>query len=79
MILEPAEGYLLILAGLGTVYGETGDVLGAGAPVGLMPVGEAASADGTQTGGGRTETLYIELRQGDDPVDPAPWFSETRG
>jgi murein hydrolase activator len=79
MILEPAEGYLLILAGLGTVYGETGDVLGAGAPVGLMPVGEATSSDAAETGGERTETLYIELRQGDDPVDPAPWFSETRG
>ena len=36
MIVEPASGYLLILAGLGTVFGETGDVLEAGAPVGFM-------------------------------------------
>jgi murein hydrolase activator len=78
MILEPAEGYLLVLAGLGTVYGETGDVLTAGAPVGLMPDRDAAGS--TDTGGaGRTETLYIELRQGDDPVDPGEWFTETKG
>ncbi|MCB2117263.1 MAG: peptidoglycan DD-metalloendopeptidase family protein [Rhodobacteraceae bacterium] len=83
MIAEPAPGYLLVLAGLGTVYGETGDVLEAGAPVGLMggtaqeafavPSGPAESG-----GAGRTETLYIELRQGKEPVDPAPWFTETK-
>ncbi len=78
MILEPAEGYLLVLAGLGTVYGETGDVLVAGAPVGLMPQGDAGGA-ADSGGAGRTETLYIELRQGDDPVDPGEWFTETKG
>ncbi len=36
MIAEPASGYLLVLAGLASVFGETGDVLDAGAPVGLM-------------------------------------------
>lgn len=83
MIVEPAAGYLLVLAGLGTVFGETGDVLEAGAPVGLMggaATGGAAVAAGMEEGGGadRTETLYIELRQGKEPVDPAPWFTETR-
>lgn len=83
MIMEPASGYLLVLAGLGTVFGETGDVLEAGAPVGLMggvaPDGAAADAAGEEGGGaGRTETLYMELRQGKEPVDPAPWFTETR-
>lgn len=83
MIVEPASGYLLILAGLGTVYGETGDVVEAGAPLGLMG-GTATEilafpADGQEGGGAdRTETLYIELRQGKEPVDPAPWFTETR-
>ncbi|WP_347311518.1 murein hydrolase activator EnvC family protein [Defluviimonas sp. SAOS-178_SWC] len=83
MIVEPASGYLLVLAGLGAVYGNTGDVIEAGAPVGLM--GGAATenlsfpADGQEGGGAdRTETLYIELRQGKEPVDPAPWFTETR-
>ncbi|MCV2872671.1 peptidoglycan DD-metalloendopeptidase family protein [Defluviimonas sp. WL0050] len=83
MIVEPASGYLLILAGLGTVFGETGDVLEAGAPVGFMgdrSTGAAANLAQDQEGGGaaRAETLYIELRQGKEPVDPAPWFIETR-
>ena len=83
MILEPAEDYLLVLAGLGTVYGSTGDVLEAGAPVGLMGGAEPGGQEflaAAQEGGGadRTETLYIELRQGKEPVDPAAWFTETR-
>ncbi|MFD2440307.1 hypothetical protein ACFSS8_09965 [Paracoccus kondratievae] len=36
MIVEPARGYLMIFAGLAQVFGETGDVLAAGEPVGLM-------------------------------------------
>jgi len=78
MILEPGAGYLLVLAGLGTVYGETGEVVAAGAPLGLMggeprPAGPAASG-GEGAGARDTETLYLELRQGAEPVDPADWF-----
>ena len=83
MIVEPASGYLLVLAGLGTVFGETGDVLEAGAPLGLMGgvvPGGADAVGPVEEGGGaeRTETLYMELRQGKEPVDPAPWFTDTR-
>ncbi len=82
MILEPATGYLLVLAGMGTVYGETGDVLAAGDPVGLMGgdelKGVAAGAAQEGSGAGRTETLYIELRQGGETIDPGPWFAETK-
>lgn len=67
MVLEPAAGYLMVLAGLGVVYGETGDVLSAGAPVGLMPQGAG--------GEDRSGTLYLELRTGTDPVDPSEWFA----
>lgn len=82
MIVEPATGYLLILAGLGTVFGETGDVLAAGAPLGLMGSavpGQAENPQAAQQGGGasRSETLYMELRQGKEPVDPAEWFTIT--
>ncbi|MCV2867526.1 peptidoglycan DD-metalloendopeptidase family protein [Defluviimonas sp. WL0002] len=76
MIVEPAAGYLLVLAGLATVYGETGDVLDAGAPVGLMGGDETALAQGA--GAERPETLYIELRRDAEPIDPAPWFEQTR-
>lgn len=80
MILEPGDGFLLVLAGLTEVYGETGEVVPAGAPVGLMG-GNAPDAALFLTqaakGGGivKTETLYMELRQGDAPVDPALWFA----
>lgn len=87
MVLEPAEGYLLVLAGLGTVYGEVGDVLQKGAPIGLMggiqpgarEFGKEfvqAASDGA--GADRSETLYLELRQGGKPVDPTAWFTQTK-
>lgn len=84
MILEPGGNYLLILAGLGTVYGEVGEVVAPGAPLGLMPGGGAGDADllsGGQDDGGAsdTETLYLELRQGAEPVDPTEWFAATTG
>lgn len=86
MIVEPARDYLLILAGLSVVFGQTGDVLAAGEPLGLMGGNEPAAAefgagfvaDAREGGGaGRTETLYIELRKGKSPIDPEPWFAPT--
>lgn len=83
MIVEPASGYLLVLAGMKTVFGETGDVVETGAPLGLMGGTETDDAlfpaDGQERGGtGRTETLYIELRHGKEPLDPGPWFADTK-
>lgn len=82
MILEPGPGYLLVLAGLGTLYGEVGEVVGAGAPLGLMG-GTDSTADPVQetrnaSGSSGTETLYMELRQGGQPVDPGDWFAEAK-
>jgi septal ring factor EnvC (AmiA/AmiB activator) len=83
MILEPGGGYLLILAGLGTVYGEVGEVVAQGAPLGLMGGAEPELADilaASEEGGGarETETLYLELRQGAEPVNPEDWFTAGR-
>jgi septal ring factor EnvC (AmiA/AmiB activator) len=80
MILEPGDGYLMVLAGLDVVYGEVGEVVAAGAPLGLMggpaAVTEEFATNATDGAGGReTETLYMELRQGAVPVDPLPWFA----
>jgi len=83
MIVEPARGYLMIFAGLAQVFGETGDVLAAGEPVGLMggqepPAQEFGAefvANAAAGGGaGQTETLYVELRKGKETLDPAEWF-----
>lgn len=81
MILEPGGGYLLILAGLDQVYGDVGDVVPAGAALGLMGGAEAGLTDfatpAKDTGARETETLYLELRQGAEPVDPMAWFAAT--
>jgi septal ring factor EnvC (AmiA/AmiB activator) len=82
MIVEPGDGYLLVLAGLDLLYGEVGEVVSAGAPLGLMG-GAAAATEEFMTpppdgsGGRDTETLYMELRLGAQPVDPMPWFQAT--
>ncbi|QOL82454.1 murein hydrolase activator EnvC family protein [Pseudooceanicola spongiae] len=83
MILEPQSGILFVLAGLDTVYGKMGEVLPAGAPIGLMGGKDAAAGaivaqakDGS--GGERSETLYIEVRQGNEPQDPETWFELTK-
>ncbi|SHF39094.1 Septal ring factor EnvC, activator of murein hydrolases AmiA and AmiB [Litoreibacter ascidiaceicola] len=83
VILEPSKGYLLILAGLGQTFGEVGEVLDQGAPVGLMggltPNPDAFLMTAAKGGGGnQQESLYIELRQGDEPVDPATWFATNK-
>ena len=73
MILEPSADYLLVLAGLDLVYGAVGEVLPEGAPVGLMPGNE--DEDEVPAGQLPVKTLYIELREGQEPVDPAAWFA----
>ena len=84
IILEPESGYLLVLAGLDVVYGRLGDVVPAGAPVGMMG-GETPQAEAilieTSQGNGQdlSETLYMELREGREPVDPAPWLTGIAG
>lgn len=82
-ILEPRPGVLLVLAGLGRIDRMTGEILGAGEPVGLLGGLQAASeeflieetAAPRET---RTETLYMEFRRDGEPVDPTPWFSFDR-
>ncbi len=79
MILEPQSGTLFVLAGMETVYGNIGEVLPAGSPVGLMggqnpEIGTILSQNSEGTGTERAETLYIEVRQDNVPIDPAVWF-----
>ena len=79
VILEPQADTLFILSGLSEVFGEAGQVIPEGAPVGLMggsdpETGSILSTSGEGTGTDRTETLYIEVRERNEPVDPAQWF-----
>jgi septal ring factor EnvC (AmiA/AmiB activator) len=89
-ILELAPDTLLVLAGLGQVWGEAGEILAEGAPLGLMggetptaeailggavPPGDANLTAPSAAGSSeRTETLYLEVRENGAPVDPATWF-----
>jgi murein hydrolase activator len=80
MILEPGDGYLLVLAGPDLLYGEVGEVVAAGDPLGMMggtvPMNDEFTTPPEDGAGGRdTETLYMELRQGAAPVDPTEWFA----
>jgi septal ring factor EnvC (AmiA/AmiB activator) len=81
IILEPQAEVMFVLAGLDTVFGEAGQVLPAGSPVGLMGGGadNKMSPSGEGAGAGRTETLYIEVREGDVPEDPLRWFTNDKG
>lgn len=79
MILEPQAGTLFVFAGLGEVFGEAGQVIPSGTPVGLMggsspENGAILSTTSDGTGTDRSETLYIEVREGGTAVNPETWF-----
>ncbi len=84
VILEPEAGILLVFAGLDVVYGETGEVLPGGSPVGLMGGSDTGSdalliENGKDAGAERSQTLYIEVREDNTPVDPETWFLTDEG
>lgn len=84
VILEPQPDTLFILSGLAEVYGSAGQVIPAGTPVGLMggsapQAGAILSLSGEGGGTDRTETLYIEVRMDNSPVDPGTWFRIGKG
>jgi septal ring factor EnvC (AmiA/AmiB activator) len=79
VILEPRDDVLFVFAGLDTTYVQTGDIVAAGAPLGLMggsanKIATDVSTDGDETGLGGSEALYIEVRQNNMPEDPQTWF-----
>lgn len=79
ILLEPGEGFLLVIAGLDQIYPRTGDVVAQGAALGMMP-GRFAHGDEfvrPDAVAARSETLYLELRSGGEPIDPADWFDLT--
>lgn len=83
VILEPQRDILFVLSGLAEVYGDAGQVIPAGSPVGLMggaqpEIGAILSLSGDGTGTDRSETLYIEVREAGQPVDPETWFQTDR-
>lgn len=62
IIVEHGDGYLSLLAGLGNIDCELGQMLLTGEPVGTMP----------ETAGAK---LYVEIRKDRQPINPAPWIA----
>jgi septal ring factor EnvC (AmiA/AmiB activator) len=63
VILNMDDGYFLLLTGLGETFPETGEIVSAGQPLGLMPFNPK----------NKTE-LYIELRKDGATINPKPWL-----
>jgi len=63
LIIEHGQGYHTLLAGLGRIDAVVGQWLLGGEPVGVM---------GPSAGG--SPKLYVELRRGGQPINPAPWL-----
>ncbi len=80
VILEPATDVMFVLAGFAEVFGTAGQVLPAGAPIGLLGDG-AGPNDGILTenlpvvSGETAQALYLEVRDGQTPVNPDAWFA----
>ena len=66
LIVDCGGGYHAVLAGFERLDVTAGQDLRAGEPVGVMP--------GWVPGAGKRPALYIELRHGEQPVNPAPWL-----
>lgn len=80
VILEPSAGILWVIAGLDETFGKVGQVVPDGTPIGLMGgiitdaqaiLNESAQGYTRQ----RTQTLYLEVRDMQDAVNPADWFA----
>jgi len=78
VIINPGEGYLVLLAGMKQITATQGQSVRAGEPLGTLGDRSAPMqliADLSQT---TTPVLYVEFRKNNKPVDPTPWWSNRR-
>jgi septal ring factor EnvC (AmiA/AmiB activator) len=74
VILNTGGGYTALLAGLDSVTADIGQFVQMGEPLGTMgsrTIGRTV----TTNAGNEQPTLYIELRQNNEPFDPAGWWA----
>lgn len=79
IILETSPGQLVIFSGHGKSFVQRNQIVDVGEPIALMGGGrtlEQEKLNETSLLGGQSgdETLYIEIRQGQAPVDPAAFL-----
>lgn len=75
VILNTGQGYTALLAGLETISVDIGQFVLMGEPLGQMgsrTIGRTV----TTNAGNAQPTLYIELRQNNEPIDPEGWWAE---
>ncbi len=74
LILNPGEGYLVLLAGMTEISAEIGQTVRAGEPLGSMGDGPSSvTLLGDQIQEARP-VLYVEFRKNGEAVDSAPWW-----
>ncbi|HEY8593859.1 MAG TPA: peptidoglycan DD-metalloendopeptidase family protein [Devosiaceae bacterium] len=74
VILNPGQGFTILLAGLETVSVDLGQFVMMGEPVGAM--GRRTLGQTVATNAGVSQpTLYIEFRNNDKPIDPEDWWA----
>ena len=74
IILNAGQDYLIVLAGLDSVDVERGEFVQMGTAVGAMgqrSVAQRFAGQDEQSG----PSLYVELREGGTPIDPAGWWT----
>lgn len=74
VILNTGQSYTALLAGLESVSVDIGQFVQMGMPLGTMgsrTIGRTV----TTNAGAAQPTLYIELRQNNEPVDPTGWWA----
>ncbi|HTO32406.1 MAG TPA: murein hydrolase activator EnvC [Pararhizobium sp.] len=74
IILNPGDGYHVVLSGLESVSVQQGQFVVAGEPLGTMGNKRVASAAALALETERP-TLYIEFRKDGKPVDSRPWWT----
>jgi septal ring factor EnvC (AmiA/AmiB activator) len=71
LILRVSGGYHLVLAGLDAANAKIGSEVSAGEPIGRMARASTMSKDKAPP----LPELYLEVRKGETPVDPARWLN----
>ena len=73
LLIEAGEGYHILLSGMARIYGQVGDRLLSGEPVGVM--GKSDGLRGSRLENNRN-LLYLEFRKDGEPINPLPWIDE---